>query len=82
MCAAALQQAQLDAADLGTGFFLDHRGQVSSQTAQLSVAEAVGGRGLGLRDEGAVSIVDRIYKEKGNCMVPSETATMQLPFSL
>ena len=33
---------------------------MSSQTAQLSVAEAVGGRGLGLRDEGAVSIVDTL----------------------
>ncbi len=60
MGAAALQQGQLDAADLGAGLFLDHVGQQSRQTAQLGVAEAVGGGGLGLGDEGAVGVVDAL----------------------
>ena len=33
-------------------------GQVGGQTAQLGVAETVGGRGLGLGDKGAVGVVD------------------------
>src|SRR5699024_6431542 len=57
---AALQQAQLDAAHLGAGLLLDHGSQVGSQAAQLGMAEAVGGRGLGLGNEGAVGIVDAL----------------------
>ena len=60
MRAAALQQAQLDAPDLGAGALLDHVGKQGRKAAQLGMAETVGGRGLGLRDEGAVGIVDAL----------------------
>ena len=60
MRAAALQQAQLDTANLGAGLFLDHGGQESRQTAQLGMAETVGGRGLGLGDKSAVGVVDTL----------------------
>ena len=60
MGGAALQQAQLDAADLGAGGSLDHVGQAGSQAAQLGMAEAVGAGGLRLGDEAAVGIVDAL----------------------
>ena len=60
MCAAALQQVQLDAADLGAGLLLDHLGQHGSQATQLGVAEAVGSGHLGLRHKAAVLIVDTL----------------------
>ena len=60
MCAAALQQVQLDAADLGAGFLLQDVGQHGGGAAQLGVTEAVGGRGLGLGHEGAVGVVDAL----------------------
>ena len=60
MCAAALQQIQLDATDLGAGLLLQHLRQNGGQTAQLSMAEAVIGGYLGLGDEAAVLIVDAL----------------------
>ena len=57
---AALQQAQLDAANLGAGGGLHHGGQAGSQAAQLGMAEAVGAGGLGLGDEGSVGVVDAL----------------------
>ena len=57
---AALEEGELNAPDLSAGLLLDHTGQQSRQTAQLSVSEAVGGGGLGLRDEGAVGVVDAL----------------------
>ena len=60
MCAAALQQVQLDAPDLGAGFLLQHLGQHGGQTAQLGMAEAVVGGNLSLGDEAAVLIVDAL----------------------
>ena len=60
MRAAALEQGELDAAYLGAGLGLDHLGQHGSQAAQLGMAEAVGGRGLGLGHEGAIGIVDAL----------------------
>ena len=58
--AAALEQGELDAADLGAGGLLHGLSQVSGQAAQLGVAEAVGGGGLGLGHEGAVGVVDAL----------------------
>ena len=58
--AAALEQGQLDAADLHPHLLLDHVGQHGGQTAQLGVPKAVGGGGLGLGDEGAVGVVDAL----------------------
>ncbi len=60
MRAAALEQAQLDAADLRAGLLLENVGKMCGQSAQLCVAEAVGSRGLSLGDEGAVRIVDAL----------------------
>ena len=57
---AALQQAQLDAANLRAGLFLDDVGQQRGKAAQLGMAEAVGRGGLGLGDEAAVGIVDAL----------------------
>ena len=57
---AALQQAQLDAANLRAGLFLADIGQVRGQTAQLGMAEAVGRGGLRLGDEAAVGVVDAL----------------------
>ena len=57
---AALEKAQLNAADLGTGAFLNDRCQKGCQTAQLCMTEAVGAGGLCLGDEGAVCIVDAL----------------------
>ena len=54
---AALQQAQLDAADLRAGALFHDAGQRCGQTAQLGMAEAVGRGGLRLGDEAAVGIV-------------------------
>ena len=60
MGGAALQQVQLDAADLGARLLLQDLGQNGGQTAQLGVAEAVGGGGLGLGHEVAVGVVDAL----------------------
>ena len=57
---APLEEGELDAPDLGAGLLLDYLGQQGGQAAQLGVAEAVGGRGLGLGDEGAVGVVDAL----------------------
>ena len=57
---AALQEAELDAADLGAGALLDDRGEQAGEAAELGVAEAVGGAGLGLGDEAAVGVVDAL----------------------
>ena len=60
MGAAALQQAQLDAADLGaSALFQDFR-QHTGQTAQLGMAKAVGSGGLGLGYKAAIGIVDAL----------------------
>ena len=63
MGAAALEEGELDAADLGAGLFFHDGGQQRSQTAELGMAEAVGSAGLGFRDEAAVSVVDTL----GDC---------------
>ena len=60
MGAAALEEGELDAADLHAEGPLHRGGQMGGQTAQLGMAEAVGGRGLGLGDEGAVGVVDAL----------------------
>ena len=60
VCGAALEQAQLDAANLRAGLFLADIGQQRSQTAQLGMAEAVGRGGLRLGDEAAVGVVDAL----------------------
>ena len=60
MGGAALQQIQLDAADLGAGLLLQHLGQDGGQTAQLGVAEAVVGGHLGLGHEVTVFVVDTL----------------------
>ena len=60
MCAAALQQVQLDTAHLGAGLFLQHLCQNGGQTAQLGVTEAVVGGNLRLGHEVAVGIVDAL----------------------
>ena len=57
---AALQQAQLDAADLRAGALFHNAGQRRGQTAQLGMAEAVGRGSLRLGDEAAVGIVDAL----------------------
>ena len=57
MRGAALQQAELDAADLGAGALFHDVGERRSQAAQLGMAEAVGRGGLGFGDEAAVGIV-------------------------
>jgi len=57
---AALQQRELDAADLGAGLFLHDVGERRGEAAQLGVAEAVGRGGLGLGDEAAVGVVDAL----------------------
>ena len=60
MCAAALQQAQLDAANLAAQLVLNGVSQHGSQTAELCMAEAIGSRGLSLGYEGAVSVVNTL----------------------
>ena len=60
MCAAALQQTQFNAADLGAGSLLDHLSQQGGKSAQLRMTEAVCGRGLCLRYKGTVGIVNSL----------------------
>ena len=60
MCSAALEQAELDAADLAAQLVLYGVCQHGSQTAELCMAEAVGSRGLSLGYEGAVSVMDAL----------------------
>ena len=60
MSSAALQQAQLDAANLAAQLVLNGVSQHGSQTAELCMAEAVGSRGLSLGYEGAISVVDTL----------------------
>ena len=57
---AALEQGELDAADLGPQLLLHGLGQHGGQTAQLGVSEAVSSGGLSLGDEGAVGVVDAL----------------------
>ena len=58
--AAALQEAQLDPANLGAGALLKQGSEQGSQTAQLGVAEAIGGGGFRLGDKAAVGIMDAL----------------------
>ena len=58
--AAALEQGELYAADLGAGLLLDDGSEQRGEAAELGVAEAVGSAGLGLGDEAAVCIVDAL----------------------
>lgn len=60
MGTAALEEGELDATDLHTEGLLHRGSQVGGQTAQLGVAETIGGRGLGLGDKGAVGVVDAL----------------------
>ena len=60
MRGAALQQRQLDAADLRAGLFLQDVGKQRCQTAELGMTEAVGAGGLRLGNELAVGIVDAL----------------------
>ena len=60
MSAAALEQGELYAADLGAGLLLDDGSEQRGEAAELGVAEAVGSAGLGLGDEAAVCIVDAL----------------------
>ena len=60
MCAAALEQAEFDAADFRAGAFLDDVGEHGGEAAELGMTEAVGGGGLGLGDERAVGVVDAL----------------------
>ena len=69
MRTAALKQAQLDPADLGAGMLLHNIGQQGSQAAELGVAEAVRRRGLGLRDEASVRIVNALGNRDKNLAV-------------
>ena len=66
---AALQKAQLNAADLGAGLRLDEIGQHGSQTAQLRMTEAVGRRGFCLGNETAVRIMDTFGNRNQNLSV-------------
>ena len=58
MGSTALQQAQLDAANLGAGGLLADICQFGSQTAQLGMTEAVSGGGFSFRDETTIGIVN------------------------
>ena len=58
MCAAALQQAQLDGTSLDIQASLDRVAQTGGKTAELRMAEAVRGTGFCLGDESAVGKVD------------------------
>ena len=70
MCAAALQQAKLDAANLDAGEALLHDGsEQSRETAELRVTKAVACGGLGLRDKAAVGIVDALGHRHENLAV-------------
>ena len=60
MGAAALQQAELDGTHLGVEPGLQQLSHPDGETAHLRVAEAVGGAGLRLGDEGAVGVVDAL----------------------
>ena len=60
MSATALEEAELNAANLHIQLLLDHIGQHSSQAAQLSMAKAISSGGLGLGNKGTVSVVDTL----------------------
>ena len=60
MRTAALEEGELDTADLGAGLLLDDLGKHGGKSAQLGMAEAIGGGGLGLGDKGAVGVVDAL----------------------
>ena len=56
VCAAALEQRQLDAAYLRAGLFLHDARQQRGEAAELRVAKAVRRAGLGLGDKAAIGI--------------------------
>ena len=60
MCAAALQQIQLNTANLGVGLFFDDLSQNGGQSAHLRVAKAISLSNLGLGHKTAVGIVDAL----------------------
>ena len=60
VCAAALEQRQLNAAHLRAGLFLHDARQQRGEAAELRVAKAVRRAGLGLGDKAAIGIVDAL----------------------
>ena len=58
MRAAALEKAELDASDLGAGVLLDDVGQHGGQTTELRMTKAIRSRRLGLRNKGAIRIMN------------------------
>ena len=57
---APLEEGELNAPDLHPQGLLHPVGQQGGQATQLGMAEAVGGGGFGLRDKGAVGVVDAL----------------------
>ena len=68
---APLEEGELNTPDLHPQGLLHPVGQQGGQATQLGMAEAVGGGGFGLRDKGAVGVVDAFGRRPpGSCRSP------------